>query len=513
MAHDIFISHAHADKAVADLVCATLEQRGVRCWMAPRDIRPGADWGSAIVGAIRESRAMVLVFSDAANASRHIPRELERAIDLEIPIVPFRIDNVLPRGSLEYNLALVHWLDASSPPLEAHARRLADVVTTMLGTPEVRATPHGAPVVERPVVDQPIVDRPVVLEPVVQQVASPDEDTRAYPLPRTITSSNRTVWVIIAALGAAAVLFAVNVTRRDATEMEGSAAADMSQVAAARNAPAAMVGAPLPTAAAPNTAAADPNASTDADSESWNRCNGTDQAAVIAGCTAVIQAKGNDKEKLGRAYSARGAAYYLRADFDTAIADYSKSLELGFALPYTYSNRGLAYAAKNDYTRALADYDLAIQANPAFVDAYRNRALANAVNRRFQAAIADLSTAVGIDPDHADLRLARAIVYLLQHDSERSLADIAIYVTQKPDDAAGYRVRGLGYFQRGLMVLAKQDFARCLKLDPSDAQALYAQGTAREMGGDSSGKDDVSAALKIDPTLAELMTAFGVIRK
>ena len=101
MAHDVFISHAQADKPVAELVCATLEQRGIRCWIAPRDIRPGTDWGSAIVAAIRQSRAMVLVFSDAANASRHIPRELERAIDLEIPIVPFRIQNIEPRGSLE----------------------------------------------------------------------------------------------------------------------------------------------------------------------------------------------------------------------------------------------------------------------------------------------------------------------------------------------------------------------------------------------------------------------------
>ncbi|TAK14748.1 MAG: toll/interleukin-1 receptor domain-containing protein, partial [Acidobacteria bacterium] len=136
MAHDIFISHAQADKAVADLVCATLEQRGIRCWIAPRDIRPGADWGGAIVAAIRQSRAMVLVFSDSANASRHIPRELERAIDSGIPIVPFRIENTLPRGSLEYNLALVHWLDAVSPPLELHANRLADVIVTMLGMGE-----------------------------------------------------------------------------------------------------------------------------------------------------------------------------------------------------------------------------------------------------------------------------------------------------------------------------------------------------------------------------------------
>ncbi|TAK19424.1 MAG: hypothetical protein EPO35_00170 [Acidobacteria bacterium] len=107
----------------------------------------------------------------------------------------------------------------------------------------------------------------------------------------------------------------------------------------------------------------------------------------------------------------------------------------------------------------------------------------------------------------------RASAYLLQRDTERGLADIATYIGRKPDEVAGYRVRGLGYFQRGLMVLAKEDFARCLKLNGSDAQALYAQGVARELTGDAGGKDDISEALRIDPTITELMTAFGVVRK
>jgi len=165
VAHDVFLSYANADKTMADMVCATLEQEGIRCWMAPRDVRPGADWGGSIVAAIRASRAMVLVFSDHANASRHIPRELERAVDAEIPIIPFRIENVPPRGSLEYNLASLHWLDAITPPVEAHIRHLADSLRAILGD-------AAAPVVhETPVVREPLVVRepPVVHETLVVQ--------------------------------------------------------------------------------------------------------------------------------------------------------------------------------------------------------------------------------------------------------------------------------------------------------------------------------------------------------
>ena len=56
MAHDVFISYSSKDKLIADAACAILESKGIRCWIAPRDILPGADWGESIVDAL-ESRA------------------------------------------------------------------------------------------------------------------------------------------------------------------------------------------------------------------------------------------------------------------------------------------------------------------------------------------------------------------------------------------------------------------------------------------------------------------------
>ncbi len=41
MEHDVFISYAHEDKAIADAICAKLEENKIRCWIAPRDITPG----------------------------------------------------------------------------------------------------------------------------------------------------------------------------------------------------------------------------------------------------------------------------------------------------------------------------------------------------------------------------------------------------------------------------------------------------------------------------------------
>src|SRR6202022_3363198 len=93
-AHDLFIPSSSKDKPTADAACAVLESKGIRCWMAPRDIRPGNDWGESIVSAIKGARVMVLVFSDHANRSEQIKREVERAADHSIPIIPVRIENV-----------------------------------------------------------------------------------------------------------------------------------------------------------------------------------------------------------------------------------------------------------------------------------------------------------------------------------------------------------------------------------------------------------------------------------
>lgn len=67
MGYDVFIGHSSKDKVAADAVCAALEDNGVRCWIAPRDIKPGRDWSEAIIDGIAAAKVMVLVFSQRSN--------------------------------------------------------------------------------------------------------------------------------------------------------------------------------------------------------------------------------------------------------------------------------------------------------------------------------------------------------------------------------------------------------------------------------------------------------------
>ena len=137
MAHDVFISHSSKDKVYADALCAKLESEGIKCWIAPRDILPGETWATAIVDAIESAHLMVLLFSSHANTSPQVERELERALNKELPIVPLRIESVMPGKSLEYFLGTPHWLDAVTPPFEQYLEYITQTVKVLL---ERRAT-------------------------------------------------------------------------------------------------------------------------------------------------------------------------------------------------------------------------------------------------------------------------------------------------------------------------------------------------------------------------------------
>jgi len=132
MAHDVFISYASADKAIADAVCAAIEKEKIRCWVAPRDIQPGQEWPNAIVNAISSSKIMVLVFSSNSNNSPQVRKELSLAVNTEVIVIPLKIENIPLDGSMQYFLADTHWLDAMNPPSEKQIKKLVRTVQAVV---------------------------------------------------------------------------------------------------------------------------------------------------------------------------------------------------------------------------------------------------------------------------------------------------------------------------------------------------------------------------------------------
>ncbi|MBW6401871.1 toll/interleukin-1 receptor domain-containing protein, partial [Roseomonas sp. HJA6] len=124
MPHDVFLSYASPDRAAADAVCAALESRGIRCWIAPRDVPAGADWGEAILTAIGRAHAMVLILSRSTANSVHVRNEVVTAVSQSLALVPVRIEDCQPGGALRLHLAGAHWLNIFPPPFAQHVDAL-----------------------------------------------------------------------------------------------------------------------------------------------------------------------------------------------------------------------------------------------------------------------------------------------------------------------------------------------------------------------------------------------------
>ncbi len=186
MAHDVFLSYSNKDKTAADAVCHALEQNRIRVWMAPRDVLAGVGWAQSIIGAINGARVMVLVFSGHANGSPQIEREVERAVNKGVPVVPVRIEDVPPSEALEYFISAQHWLDAFTPPFEQHVDRLADAVKRLLESDFVRGTAG-----ERPLPDAIPFD-PTLAE---GETPKPQESASEKPAPPV----RKSIWRVVTA--------------------------------------------------------------------------------------------------------------------------------------------------------------------------------------------------------------------------------------------------------------------------------------------------------------------------
>jgi hypothetical protein len=132
LAHKVFICHSSKDKPLADAACAALEAQRISCWIAPRDILAGVEYGEAIIDALSRTQIVLLIFSKNSNESPQVRREIERAVNYEKIIVPYRIEDVLPTRAMEFALSNTHWLDALTPPMERRLSELTDTVARLL---------------------------------------------------------------------------------------------------------------------------------------------------------------------------------------------------------------------------------------------------------------------------------------------------------------------------------------------------------------------------------------------
>ena len=155
---DVFVSYASQDAAVANSIVENLESHGLTCWIAPRDVKPGAQYADAIVRAINEARTVVLVMSGSAVGSPHVGKEIERGSSKRKSIITFRIDAAPLNHALEYFLSESQWIDVPKLGMSAALTKLAEAVGHVSPvSPQAVPSSHSGGVAKRVVIAAAVV--------------------------------------------------------------------------------------------------------------------------------------------------------------------------------------------------------------------------------------------------------------------------------------------------------------------------------------------------------------------
>ena len=128
----IFVSYSTTDKDVAFDIVKYFEEKGVGCFIAPRDIDPGVPYASALTNAIRESKAVILVASSAVNNSDHVLNELDIIVSEKKFFVPFFVEEFDMSCEYRYYLGRKQRIMADIGDPRDHFSKLMDALTSEL---------------------------------------------------------------------------------------------------------------------------------------------------------------------------------------------------------------------------------------------------------------------------------------------------------------------------------------------------------------------------------------------
>jgi tetratricopeptide (TPR) repeat protein len=253
------------------------------------------------------------------------------------------------------------------------------------------------------------------------------------------------------------------------------------------------------------------------------------------------------------ALARRGEASAARRDFEHALADLSKAVELRPDDPEYLYQRAMVYRQSGQAALALPDLDHALTLNHDFLRAYLPRAEIRLHEKNVDGAIADLDAVDRLAPKQADIRFVLAERYEGVNRFSQAIAQYDLWIPNHPDDskravALGGRCRasaienqdlagGLAdcnkalsladkknpiyghlFENRGLLELrqanyekAISDFDAALKTMPKNAFALYGRGVAKiRKNKTAEGEADIAEAVKIAPNIGAPFSERGL---
>ncbi len=213
-------------------------------------------------------------------------------------------------------------------------------------------------------------------------------------------------------------------------------------------------------------------------------------------------------------YLNRGIIEYTRrADFPSAIADFTKALQLGPDNINALMHRGVAYGASNEFDKGFADLNRAIELAPEFARAYYYRGVLYTLRGSADRALADLGAAIRLDPKLSEAYLNRAGVYAQLGQHDKAIADLDQVIKLLPNAPGAYYNRGYSEFAKGQYEKAVADYSDAIRLNPRFALAYTNRCLTRAVIGKdlSDAVNDCDEALKLLPNSLDARDTRGFI--
>jgi tetratricopeptide (TPR) repeat protein len=195
----------------------------------------------------------------------------------------------------------------------------------------------------------------------------------------------------------------------------------------------------------------------------------------------------------------KGASYHNKSQYDQAISEYTKTLEINPKYVDAYNNRGIAYVDKGKYDQAFIDYNKAIEINPKYALAYYNRGIAYANKEKYDQAIKDFNKALEINSKYALAYNNRGFAYANKGKYDQAIKDFNKALEINPKNTEAYYNRGIAYDKKGKYDQAIKDFSKVLEINPKFAMAHSNRGFTYfvNLGNKVKGCDDWKKACEL----------------
>jgi tetratricopeptide (TPR) repeat protein len=143
---------------------------------------------------------------------------------------------------------------------------------------------------------------------------------------------------------------------------------------------------------------------------------------LLLSCASTQQKQVESKD--AKFYNNRGVAYFAKGEYDQAISELNKAIEINPSYVEAYDNRGCAYVAKGKYDQGISDFNRALEINPKLASAYTNRGTAYMNKGQYDQAISDINKALDLNPKFALAYYSRGMSYYYKKEYDKSWEDI-----------------------------------------------------------------------------------------